>query len=469
MRLPYEYSFFGSTLAIAYKQTIEPSQTALFLDTRSGAAARERRPPNPLTLPGLYLCMASHHQSGHCVLACKSAGGGISTLLEAPPTPCDCEGQAAEGTAPAAQREEPAAALLLCDAAGTIVERLPLFFEPRFVSMTSHFVFAASSNFVLVWLWSNDGVGPNGKRAREAMFIESLPKSAQCHTADLDTFEDEDTASDHPIVAIDAAPLPATGARGGSSFEWSRDDSRSSIKVNEPHLASNGGSSGQTVRTAAPLPMTGRHFVEVAYNRSGGSESSSLGSCYETGLMSAEVANKRDWSSTSSLEDSRGFWGADDSGDNKGDGSGNGSRVSRDARKRNGRLFCNDDRVGMLVDMEQRSVQFYVNGTPIPELHFKGLPPEVFVVARPYNSDASVTINRASIPADARLAGDKEEAAAEEEEESHRSVLMLLRANGEACRLNCMLSEGAAKIMSAPPLKVGMAVSSPFPPPSSHS
>jgi hypothetical protein len=46
VRLDYKYSFFGSTLAVAYKQTAEPEQTVLFLDTRTHT--RDRRLPHTL-------------------------------------------------------------------------------------------------------------------------------------------------------------------------------------------------------------------------------------------------------------------------------------------------------------------------------------------------------------------------------------------------------------------------------------
>ena len=58
---------------------------------------------------------------------------------------------------------------------------------------------------------------------------------------------------------------------------------------------------------------------------------------------------------------------------------------------RQGAVFSQGDRVGLLVDMDARTLTFLRNGTPIhASLVFHNLPDQVYVAATPDDEDSSV-------------------------------------------------------------------------------
>ena len=61
-------------------------------------------------------------------------------------------------------------------------------------------------------------------------------------------------------------------------------------------VATSTASSGQAVRSAEPLPSTGRHLVELVYARVDREAGDALGTCYMTGVVSAAAA-QRDFNS----------------------------------------------------------------------------------------------------------------------------------------------------------------------------
>lgn len=171
--------------------------------------------------------------------------------------------------------------------------------------------------------------------------------------------------------------------------------------------ARNSSGRGESLRSAAPLPATGRHFVQVRYHRYTLAHGESLMSCYWTGVMSAEAAaahDRRTFDVRNGLARVHGFWGVDDSG---GAGEGSGIRLGRAshaevppiAKGERNRVFRNNDVVGLLVDMDARTLTMFVNGRLIPGLVLGGLPDLVYICATPFNDDASATIlPSASLP-----------------------------------------------------------------------
>ena len=146
-----------------------------------------------------------------------------------------------------------------------------------------------------------------------------------------------------------------------------------------------------------PLPRTGRHLVELVYEHADHNEGN-LGSRYWTGVIGANNDAGTDWVAPHEFD---GFWGFEDFGwfedDDDENNDGIGVRHGRSAlaapqesMNSNGRLFEESDRLGLLVDMDEREMEVLRNGETIPGLVFTGLPEEVWVVAAPYNEGATV-------------------------------------------------------------------------------
>ena len=150
---------------------------------------------------------------------------------------------------------------------------------------------------------------------------------------------------------------------------------------------------GKSVRSAEPLPPTGTHLIEMVYERldeEAGRDH--LGGSYLTGLVDASVAVP-DFQSASVAFTRKPFWGFDDAGAELYFG-GRQKPIPVAARTRGGSVFRAGDRVGLLVDMDARRMTIQVNGEPIPSVVFDNLPEQVFVVATPFNENASVRLIR---------------------------------------------------------------------------
>ena len=108
-----------------------------------------------------------------------------------------------------------------------------------------------------------------------------------------------------------------------------------------------------------------------------------------------------------------GFWGVDDHGGSGKAGGGirrgkGGTEIAPAEAKTadGGGVFRSGDLVGLLVDMDARTLAIYRNGAPIPGLAFTGLPAEVYVGATPYNHDVRVRIEQKAPPARAPPTGE---------------------------------------------------------------
>ena len=117
-----------------------------------------------------------------------------------------------------------------------------------------------------------------------------------------------------------------------------------------------------------------------------------------TGLLTADAkAHSR------TLGKVAGFWGISD-GDNGTDklfagtrrGAGGVEATPAAARMAPGeRVFVSGDRVGLLVDMDFRTLTILRNGEPIPSLVFDNLPSgELYVGVGPFSYDREVTTVR---------------------------------------------------------------------------
>mmetsp|Transcript_36178 Transcript_36178/g.116490 ORF Transcript_36178/g.116490 Transcript_36178/m.116490 type:complete len:232 (+) Transcript_36178:218-913(+) len=207
---------------------------------------------------------------------------------------------------------------------------------------------------------------------------------------------------------VDVAFGPRIGRRPGfgpsrPQLTWSSTHKGDGIVLSDAEtLATAGESEGRVVRSAEPLPATGKHFVEVIYEPgSRALPSPWLGACYFTGVVSADVDTIREMHEDENLAHlAHGFWGIEDSGDGGescGVRRGKGGDEEAPTEAHIGRdvtapIFGRNDRLGLLVDMDERTLTFHRNGDPIPSLVLGGLPEEVYVVATPYNTGSRVQI-----------------------------------------------------------------------------
>ena len=209
---------------------------------------------------------------------------------------------------------------------------------------------------------------------------------------------------------VDVAFGPRIGRRPGfgpsrPQLTWSSTHKGDGIVLLDAGLLAIGGESeGEVVRSAEPLPATGKHLVEVVYEQGlASAATTNLGACYFTGVVSADVDTFREMDRDENLAHlAHGFWGIDDIGDGgettgvrRGKGGEEGAPpaalVDLGTSQERG-LFVRGDRLGLLVDMDERTLTFHRNGDPIPSLVLGGLPEEVYVVATPYNTGSRVRI-----------------------------------------------------------------------------
>ena len=143
-----------------------------------------------------------------------------------------------------------------------------------------------------------------------------------------------------------------------------------------------------SIRTATPLPASGKHLVELLWETQG----SLLGEANMVGVASGSV----DISGACALaRAASSFWGVDSSGYCEESiltgirrGKGGQSKAPEEALTGASRLhgrpigvFVAGDRIGLLVDMDAHTLTMLRNGTPIPSLVFDNLPHEDLYVA----------------------------------------------------------------------------------------
>ena len=210
-----------------------------------------------------------------------------------------------------------------------------------------------------------------------------------------------------PISFLPPPASPSTPPRW-PELGWSTELRGREIEVRDGGLEAVMGTEGHGhVVISKPLPRTGTHFVEVAYQRSDRSDGASLGSSYATGVITPEAARANVGGGLTDLSyDSahtrlaHGFWGVDDmcavwTGP-EGKAKLRARHEARTARPADAEylhcVFLSGDRVGLIVDMDAHTLQVARNGTPIPSLFFTGLPRELHVAACPFNKGSSVRI-----------------------------------------------------------------------------
>ena len=192
-------------------------------------------------------------------------------------------------------------------------------------------------------------------------------------------------------------------------MRWSRSAKGPTILLlEEDTVARSTVSWGHCVCSASPLPSTGVHYVELVFTR--GADGYALGGSYMAGVLSAEQASGELIHGGNGLARmDKGFWGVDDSGgtapfENSGIRDGTGLKAGAPAEAKTdrpgkgGRVFRDGTRVGLFVDMADRTLTIYRDGTPIPGLTFKGLPAEVYVGATLDDREASVRIIKQKAP-----------------------------------------------------------------------
>ena len=183
------------------------------------------------------------------------------------------------------------------------------------------------------------------------------------------------------------------------SLTWSTTHKGSRIEISGCTVASTQDDERQSACSAEPLPTTGKHLVEIVYERTGSEIRRSLGGGHMTGLLSAEKMAACEFSENWALCKSpvvSGFYGVDDYGAGHapavGVFRGREGTPALDASKTalptiggSSRhvLFVSGDRIGLLVDMDARTLTILRNGVPIPSLVIDGLPRDLYVAVTP--------------------------------------------------------------------------------------
>ena len=182
-------------------------------------------------------------------------------------------------------------------------------------------------------------------------------------------------------------------------MHWAHEGSDIDIRENGA-LAYNASGGGQSVRSAAALPASGKHVTEFIYGREGKDDGDDLGGGFYTGVLSAaaaqriDVMNSRD--GVRNMPD--GYWGCSDDGAFVHRGDGKWERAVDESLAADGDVFLLGDRVGVHVDMDARTLVMHRNGVPIPGLAFGGLPAEVYLCATPACKGSSVRIAAVAAP-----------------------------------------------------------------------
>ena len=196
-------------------------------------------------------------------------------------------------------------------------------------------------------------------------------------------------------------------------MRWSSSCKGPEVELSEEDTLASAKDHCESVVSATSLPATGKHLVELVFKRSGRLSGASLQGCYMVGVVSEAVSGTIDFGDHRTLSTlSEGFWGVDDVGvDEERYGSGAGIRrgggsvqnapdeaicaISGASLHNAGgepRIFLNGDTVGLLVNMDARTLTIHRNGTPIPSLVFEGLPERVRIAATLDDTDSEVRI-----------------------------------------------------------------------------
>ena len=196
---------------------------------------------------------------------------------------------------------------------------------------------------------------------------------------------------------------PVLGKRRGTGharklLTWGTEstDKGSSIQVSqEGKVATAKDTACQSLRSATPLPTSGRHLVEVLF------EGMPMGRDVAVwiGLLAADAPGIESregalfGNSCALALQSSGFWGVDSDGagsDLHGIRRGAGGKVGVLAAAKTARIpdseprvFIAGDRIGLQMDMDAHTLTILRNGTPIPTLFFDNLPSgkEMYIAA----------------------------------------------------------------------------------------
>lgn len=196
-------------------------------------------------------------------------------------------------------------------------------------------------------------------------------------------------------------------------FQWSHTMKGPNIRIAGGQIAINKvgpfDSPGHSVCSSLPL-NAGRHFVELVFEIDGVSKGDQLAiqPWHWVGVLSSEYkdALRTILRHKDGLGGVQGFWGVDSYG-GAGRmcgirmGAGGTAAAPEESRTVADRgynwVFACGDRVGLVVDMNARTLVIYRDGKPIPGLTFTGLPEEVYVCATPFYPNARVSIEQGSL------------------------------------------------------------------------
>ena len=142
-----------------------------------------------------------------------------------------------------------------------------------------------------------------------------------------------------------------------------------------------------------PIPSAGKHYVEVTFTSYRGSGANHQGaeSLRSKGFVGVTSHTTPHWGNE--LSKKNGAWGFRDDDDNDGlrvNGKSNGKIRPLN---QHGRSYSAGDRVGLLIDMDQKIMQLYRNGEPIQGAIVSGFPQMVWLAMCVPSSewDASMT------------------------------------------------------------------------------
>ena len=208
--------------------------------------------------------------------------------------------------------------------------------------------------------------------------------------------------SDKPTLALQllAKAAEQSIATTADSVRWFA--SSKLILAESAQLARSATKDKVVLRTAAPLPTSGTFFVELTLDREDVESEESLEGGYFVGLVHLPSVEEDAIESPDGLLALKSdLWGVDDSGQTlhcgKGKTDGGANQM---ARVRRNNVFCDSDRVGLLIDMNLLRMALFVNGEPVHSLVWKSLKADgMHVVATLQHSNAHVRICEGRVPA----------------------------------------------------------------------
>jgi hypothetical protein len=173
------------------------------------------------------------------------------------------------------------------------------------------------------------------------------------------------------------------------------------------------GGRGQALRSYESIPM-GIHFIELVYQKPReGFYGQYMGGSYTAGIViggdgSDGIISEESFSCGNGVYRSKAWWGLSDTGGIWAGGSGLIGQLKPEQMNDFGVAYGCGDRIGFAVDTPHGTLEFFLNGTPIPGAKIMNIPTltnQFHVLASPFNMGASVALSAFNIAEPAKAEG----------------------------------------------------------------